>query len=199
MGGVGKSGWLRRAWNCLRRTEGTQLVELAVTLPLLVVMVVGIFDFGGAYNLKQKLSMTAREGARFAASSATGDLANPGTPDSVLAIRDLVDRDLVAAKVNDCGLGTRPGVTAANTLKWTFTTTGGSGCPGVLTLTVERSYDFLATVTGGGTIHVISTRVTISYPYSWQFGNVIGLLAPGANYAKGVSQITGLSIIPNMD
>ena len=97
---------------------------------------------------------------------------------------------MVAAKVQDCGLGSRPGVTASGTLRWTFTTTGGSGCPGILTLTVERSYDFTATVPGG-TVHVISTRVTISYPYAWQFGNVITLLAPGANYAKGVSQITG--------
>ena len=61
-----KLRYYRGAWDCLRGTEGTQLVELAVTLPLLVVMVVGIFDFGGAYNLKQKLNDTAREGARFA-------------------------------------------------------------------------------------------------------------------------------------
>ena len=52
----------------LTDTSGSQLLEFAVALPLLVVFVVGIFDFGGAFNLKQMLNNIAREGARFASS-----------------------------------------------------------------------------------------------------------------------------------
>jgi hypothetical protein len=37
----------------------SQMVEFAVCLPFLVVVVVGIFDFGEAFNLKQKLNGAA--------------------------------------------------------------------------------------------------------------------------------------------
>jgi Flp pilus assembly protein TadG len=181
----------------LRRDAGSQLVELAVTLPFLVVMVVGIFDFGGAYNLKQKLSGITREAARYAADSPTNDLTSGGTPQSVQGIRNLVDDDLTAAGINDCSLRTVGGAAAGN-LSWTFAANGT--CPGTLTLTVQRSYDFVANGTGASApVHVISTQITLSYPYKWEFGNVVGLIAPGANYAKGVTQISTFSIVPNMD
>ncbi len=52
-------------------TSGSQLLEFAVALPLLVVFVVGIFDFGAAFNVKQKLSNITREAARFASTLPT--------------------------------------------------------------------------------------------------------------------------------
>src|SRR5205807_470777 len=61
----------------------SQMVEFAVCLPLLIVVVVGIFDFGEAFNVKQKLNGAAREGARFASSLPTNDLSDAGTPASV--------------------------------------------------------------------------------------------------------------------
>jgi Flp pilus assembly protein TadG len=181
----------------LGREDGTQLVELAVTLPLLVVMVVGIFDFGAAFNLKQKLNNVTREAARFGSSQPTSDLTAAGTPPSVTAIRDLVDSYLTAAKVNDCGLATQA-ATHPSTLTWKYTT--GTGCPANLVLTIDRGNgSFQATGTGAsGPIYLISTHVTISYPYKWQFNRVIGLLAPGASYA-GVSQIVTDAVVPNMD
>ena len=94
-------------------TSGSQLLEFAVALPLLVVFVVGIFDFGGAFDLKQKLSNIAREGARFASSLPTNDLDAIGTPPSVTAIRDLVVAHLQTARLNDCGLAGQAGVERA--------------------------------------------------------------------------------------
>ena len=88
----------------LTDTSGSQLLEFAVALPLLVVFVVGIFDFGGAFNLKQMLNNIAREGARFASSLPTNDLDAIGTPPSVTAVRDLVVSHLQMARLNDCGL-----------------------------------------------------------------------------------------------
>src|SRR5690348_16255443 len=46
------------------RTEGAQLLEFALALPVLLVFVVGIIQFAGAFNLKQKEANAAREGAR---------------------------------------------------------------------------------------------------------------------------------------
>jgi len=43
------------------------MVELALALPLLLLILVGIFEFARAYSIKQSLVNAAREGARLAA------------------------------------------------------------------------------------------------------------------------------------
>jgi Flp pilus assembly protein TadG len=177
-------------------TSGSQLLEFAVALPLLVVFVVGIFDFGGAFDLKQKLSNTTREGARFASSLPTTDLDAIGTPPSITAIRDLVVSHLQSARLNDCGLAGQAPAGSAATMTWTYTAAGG-GCPAPLILKIERSYAF-TTVFGANTFNVINTRVTLQYPYSWHFNKVIQMLVPGASYL-GVSQIVTDATVPNMD
>lgn len=184
-------------------TDAAQILEFAITLPLLAVLVVGILDFSQAFNLKQKLSNAAREGARFASTLPTNDLSNatscgsPPSPASVCAVRDLVAAYLQRAKINNCGLSTQ-GATAS--VPWTYVASG-NGCPagGNLTLTVQRDYAFPATVPGAsGQIYVVSSRVTLSYPYKWQFGNVIRLLVPGASYAS-MTQISTNAVVPNID
>jgi Flp pilus assembly protein TadG len=162
--------------------SGSQIAEFAVTLPLLIVLVVGIFDFGNAYNLKQKLTNAARDAARLGASETTSDLTT-ASPSSVLAIRDLVSQYLQNSKINDCGIGTAAATPAGGSTpwKWTFTGTCPSGASFVLS--VDRGYVFISGVnTGLNAIKVINTNVSISYPYSWQFNRVIGLLVSGASY-----------------
>ena len=177
----------------VQETTGSNLLEFAVALPLLVVFVIGMFDFGTAFNLKQKLNNSVRGAARFGSSLPTDDLTqNP--PPSVIAMRDDVDRYLLSAQINDCALGSAV-ATPSGTLAWTFT--ANSGCPGTLTLTVERGYSFpvtLANVTNP--VNVISTHVSISYPFAWHFNRVIQLLVKGANYA-GVTQISTDATVPN--
>lgn len=186
--------WLRS----LHREQGSQIIEFAVALPLLVVCAVGIFDFGGAFNLKQKLNAAAREGARQAISLPTNDLdAVAGTPTTVNAIMNTVDSFLVGAGVNDCGLNGKTPAPDTVPLSWTYTATS-AGCPGTgLTLKIERGYATPATVSGAS-VHIISTRVTITYPYVWHFNNVIQLLVPGASYA-GTTYISTDAVLPNLD
>ena len=50
----------------LRSQRGTALLETALTLPLLLLVSVGIFEFGRAYQTWQVLTNAAREGARVA-------------------------------------------------------------------------------------------------------------------------------------
>src|ERR1700729_484990 len=85
--------------------QASQIAEFAVSLPLLVVMVVGIFDFSGAFALKQKVANAAREGARAAAADPANDLsgAASGVPVSVSDAYQVVDNYLQSEKINDCG------------------------------------------------------------------------------------------------
>jgi Flp pilus assembly protein TadG len=178
----------------LRGSDAAALIEFAVALPLLVVLVVGIFDFGAAFNLKQQLNNAVREGARFAATQPTNDLAL-FKPPSVNAVRLLVDSYLKTAKVNDCDLDTATWAPGGS-LTWVFTAT--SGCPGALTLTITRGVPVQETVGGSPAANMLCTTVQISYPYQWHFNSVIQLLVPGASYA-GVSQILSDATVVNMD
>jgi Flp pilus assembly protein TadG len=50
-----------------RRSErGAALIEMALTLPILLLVCVGIFEFGRAYQTWQVMTNAAREGARVA-------------------------------------------------------------------------------------------------------------------------------------
>src|SRR5580704_859461 len=85
----------------------SQIVEFALSLPLLVLFVVGIFDFSGAISLKQKLTNAAREAARVAAADPADDLGNGGGPPPPVSVIDafyVVDNYLISEKLNDCGL-----------------------------------------------------------------------------------------------
>ena len=46
--------------------RGAALLEVALTLPLLLLVAAGIFEFGRAYQTQQVLTNAAREGARVA-------------------------------------------------------------------------------------------------------------------------------------
>jgi Flp pilus assembly protein TadG len=49
------------------RDEGAAAVEFALVMPLLVLLIFGIIEFGGAYNAYITVTHAAREGARMAA------------------------------------------------------------------------------------------------------------------------------------
>jgi Flp pilus assembly protein TadG len=146
---------------------------------LLLVLLIGILDFAQVFNLKQKLNNATREGARFAAgqNSGSGDLSDTscgGGPCSVYAVRDVVNNYLTNARITDCALGTSLASSGFRTWSINSSTTGCSG----FSLTIERAYSFT-----NGTQMVVASRVTLSYPYRWSLGNVIGLLLPSSSLA----------------
>ena len=57
---------MTRMRRLLTGERGTALLETALTLPLLLLVSVGIFEFGRAYQTWQVLTNAAREGARIA-------------------------------------------------------------------------------------------------------------------------------------
>lgn len=54
-----------------RRERGAATVEFALVLPVLLMLVFGIIDFGRAYSQQVQLSQLAREGARLASLGST--------------------------------------------------------------------------------------------------------------------------------
>lgn len=192
----------------LRDDIGSQIVELAVALPLLVVFVVGIFDFGSAFEVRLKIANAAREGARLGAMQPSSDLSNiPNSgcqaPGSICAVRDAVSHYLKAAKLDDCGLSTANTPGAPTVLAWTFTATGGSCSPGQLTLVIDRGATYTVTLGApypntASTLTVEATRVQLTYPYKWQFNSVVVLLVPGASYSS-TTNLTSTSIMQNLN
>ena len=60
----------------LQHDAGQSLAEFAILLPVLMGVVIGIFEFGRAWNVDQVLTNAAREGARLAVieTSSEGDV-----------------------------------------------------------------------------------------------------------------------------
>jgi Flp pilus assembly protein TadG len=56
-----------------RNERGAALLETAITIPLILLISVGIFEFGRAYQTWQVLTNAAREGARIAVINGTTD------------------------------------------------------------------------------------------------------------------------------
>lgn len=190
---------IRRFYGLLDQTQAAQILEFAVVLPLLAVMVVGIFDFGQAFSIRQKLTFAARDAARFGSSQPTNDLTQ-ATPISVSAIRDLVDADMLSAGLNDCALGT---IQQSGPVAWTAT----GVCPNsaTFTLTIDRGYvappagqPGISVPGAAEPLRLISTHIVMSYPFQWHFNAVIRLLVPSAAYA-GITQIGTDAIAPNQD
>jgi Flp pilus assembly protein TadG len=50
----------------MRNEKGAALIEAAVTVPIILLISVGIFEFGRAYQTQQVLVNASREGARLA-------------------------------------------------------------------------------------------------------------------------------------
>jgi Flp pilus assembly protein TadG len=161
---------LGRSWTDER---GSQIVEFALSLPLLVVFVVGIFDFSGAISLKQKLTNAAREGARVAATDPANDLGNGSTttvPASVADAFQVVDNYLASENIAPCGLSV--GTFTPTGLTWVFTATGSPcGTTAAFVLTINRGC-----VQKVSSVNLVSTCVTIQYPYKWQFSSVTSLV-----------------------
>src|SRR6202163_136758 len=94
----------------LREAQGSALLEFAIVLPLLMVFVVGIFDFSGAFNQKQKIEQAAQEGAIIAGAQPMSDIETVNkNPDSLQPVVTAVFNSLAASGVLPKGTCNPPG------------------------------------------------------------------------------------------
>jgi Flp pilus assembly protein TadG len=124
---------MRRWFSRARREDGAALVETAFVLPIMLLVSVGIFEFGRAYQTWQVITNAAREGARVA-------VLPEYTDDSVKArVRTyLKDGGLPAAIVDD---------TARTNVDITATTipvdVGGTVTASAARVVVEYPFEFM--------------------------------------------------------
>jgi Flp pilus assembly protein TadG len=199
--------WIRRrrggkltAANVPSDEQGAALLEFAIALPLLVVFVVGIFDFSGAFNQKQKIEQAAQEGAILAGAQPVSDLvagssSTPSNPDSLQPVVTAIFNSLAGSGVlTNANQGTcKPPFTASKqtVLTWTYSIAGCSSYPsGTAAGCMGDSSDTLWIVINRGWVPasasppvVVGTTVQVSYDYDWHFNSVIQLLFPGSGYS----------------
>ena len=206
--GFQRRPWVARTLAFLQDERAAQIVEFAVSLPLLMVFVVGIFDFSGAYTIKNKLTNAAKEAARVAAADPANDLEDT-LPVSVTDAFQAAHNYMLANNLNDCGIASSA---PKSGLTWTFSETSAvassNGCPtGGLTIIVNRGYIFQTgsaaptnCASGGappaGQTAFIGTCVNVQYAYKWRFNRIIGVLVSGATY-PGITVLTTSAVAFN--
>jgi Flp pilus assembly protein TadG len=143
-----------------RSEQGQAIIELALTLPLLLLIVLGVFDFGLMFQKYEVVTNAAREGAR------VGVLPDYTTTDAQLRALDYLAVGGLTGPVRPtCG-----GVLLKNTrcvsAVVSNTVITGSSPPRTVdqvTVTVEFDYEYgfvgpLMNVFGGGTLGVSRLR-----------------------------------------
>ncbi len=114
----------------LKSYAGSQLVEFALLLPMLLILVFGIIDFSVALYDKAVLTNASREGAR------AGVITTVPPPSNA---------DITAVVTNYCSNAVLVtfGVPATPPCAVTIVRSiGGAGAPNYLTVTVRYSYDY---------------------------------------------------------
>ena len=103
-----------------RRDRGAAAVEFALVMPLLLVLVLGIAEFGRAYNIQTTLSAAAREGVRTMALQNSASAARTATKSAAAPAVNLTDGQITGLPTCPAA-GTNPLATTTVTVKYTMT------------------------------------------------------------------------------
>ena len=97
----------------LRNERGNALIETAITVPIVLLIAVGIFEFGRAYQTQQVLTNAAREGARQAVIEGVSDatvtsiVRNYLTSGGLTAVNPVISRTISMNPAGGCPCGSR--------------------------------------------------------------------------------------------
>ncbi len=175
-----------------REERGSELFELALLLPVLLVIAAGVIDFTNAWSVRQVLANAAREGSRLASAQPMLDLdtTNPETIQQTCQdVADyLAESGVSTAFMNGTSanpaagcdsptpiLDTNSELNNAVPLAWTYYSSGTYG------LKIQRTV-LVNVVSSSQNRGVSSTVVTLNFPFRWPFGfdHIINLTRRGA-------------------
>lgn len=96
-----------RRFKIVSRCEGAAAVEFAIVLPVFLLILAGMFDFGWAFYWQHTVTNASREGARYAVQARLvgGDLTTYTDAEITKLVKDNYGTDLVVT-VNPASAGT---------------------------------------------------------------------------------------------
>lgn len=89
--------WFRKV---ARECGGAEIAEAAAVLPLVFMLLLGIYWFGRAYNIYATITHAAREGTRVAAARSCATCGSPDAQVTADQIADTVAQSLLAARLD---------------------------------------------------------------------------------------------------
>lgn len=171
-----------------RETRGSEIAETAAVLPLLFMVLLGIYWFGQAYRIYGTATHAARAGALAAVSPAC-TTCTPLTPaQSALNAQAAVQNALAAANLDSRQLvpwskWTPPAVCACTPNNANTTCANAVPCDaGVLNVCVQEKVQ-ISDITGG--MGTCGTSVSMRYQYPYHFG------LPGTSLDLGNMKLPG--------
>jgi Flp pilus assembly protein TadG len=153
------------ALNKRKKSErGAELVEFALMLPILLVILAGLWDFGRAYRTYQAITNAAREGARLAVV--------PAGINQTSAVQDRVK-----AYLNKSSLDT------------SFMTSGNISTY----ISLQANTPVTVNSPSGPPAMVTTSRVSVNYPFTFFiFGPVIRLWVPASTLGGSITLRTSV-------
>jgi hypothetical protein len=138
------------------REGGQAVIELALTLPLLLLVLTGIIDFGFQFQRYEVVTNAAREGAR------VGMLPGYGPPDASARALSYLLAGGIGGTVRACGGAVTPNTKCATAVVET-TTIPGTGPPAKtvqqikVTVEYDHEYTFVGPIMGlfGGSLGTV--------------------------------------------
>lgn len=159
------------------REEGSQLVEMAVVAPLLLIILTGMASFGLALYSQQQLGLATAGAVQAAATGATLNSGNPcqAIEQSVSAAMASWNPASITYSFTVYYKVTTNGTTSVTSTNQSWTGTSYSGC----------ASSTLATELGSTASQFEPATLTVSYPYSWfpifQWSNYGSTFKPTGN------------------
>lgn len=167
--------------------SGSQLLEFGLALPILLVLIVGIWDFGSAFAMKQKLTNAARAADRIMVSTpyrnpygATG--CTTTVPCAVVSAATATQNYLTDASLDASWI--TPSSPTVGNCEWTYS--GGTGSNEQLDIKANVYIGTDGTVYAAGTQpagSIWATEITLIMPLNWTLGNFL----PSAGLPTSVS------------
>ena len=141
-------------------TRGTEIAEAAAVLPLMFMMLLGIFWFGQAFSIYGTITRAAQDGARAAAAAPTCTTCGGGNAAASNAYA-AIQSALTAAKLDPLQAVSptpAPALLACNTSQ-------PVGCTGPSNVCVQTNVQL--SVRAGGGVGVCGVSVTFQYPFKF--------------------------------
>jgi hypothetical protein len=147
---------MTRTSNIHHRQRGIMMVEFIIVAPLLLLLMLGISEFGRALYQYNTLTKSVRDGARYLAANAVVG----STSTIVIDSTDISETENLVIYGNTAGTGSPklPGLSAGDITVSCLG--GGTACPGVEHIVVAAQYPYRSIM--GATLATFGYRADVS-------------------------------------